>query len=75
MEVPEKVYLYLSDRAGEDYDNEWGTVPLGKDSIEYRCTNTFIEKAWDWIEDNILSSNQQDKSLLYYEQFKKHLKK
>ena len=34
----------------------------------------FIEKAWDWIEDNILSSNQQDKSLLYYEQFKNYIK-
>ena len=73
MEAPEKVYLYLSDRAGEDYDDEWGTVSLGKDSIEYTRTNAFIEKAWDWIEDNILSSNQQDKSLLYYKQFKKYL--
>lgn len=26
---------------------------------KYTRTNAFIEKAWDWIEDNILSSNQQ----------------
>lgn len=31
--------------------------------------DAFIEKAWDWIEDNILSVNQQDKSRLYFEQF------
>lgn len=39
-----------------------------------KATDAFIEKAWDWVEDNILSSNQQDKSLLYYEKFKKYLK-
>lgn len=33
----------------------------------------WFEKAWDWIEDNLLSSNQQDKSRLYFEQFKKHM--
>lgn len=36
--------------------------------------NVFIEEAWNWIEDNLLSSNQQDKSLLYYEQFKNYMK-
>lgn len=39
--------------------------------LEYTRTDAFIEKAWDWIENNILSSNQKDKSLLYYKQFKK----
>ena len=38
-----------------------------------KMQDAFIEKAWDWVEDNILSSNQQDKSLLYYKQFKKYL--
>lgn len=33
-----------------------------------------IEKAWNWIEDNLLSSNQQDKSRLYFEQFKNYIK-
>lgn len=36
--------------------------------------DTFIEKAWDWIEDNILSLNQQDKSRLYFEQFMNYMK-
>lgn len=46
--------------------------------MDYWCsatTDAFIEKAWDWIEDNILSPNQQDKSLLYYEQFKNYIKR
>lgn len=33
----------------------------------------WFEKAWDWIEDNLLTSNQQDKSRLYFEQFKSHM--
>ena len=36
--------------------------------------DAFIEKAWDWIENNLLFSNQQDKSRLYFEQFKKYMK-
>lgn len=34
---------------------------------------TMIEKAWDWIEDNMLTPNQRDKSLVYFEQFKKYM--
>lgn len=37
-------------------------------------TDALIEKTWSWVEDNILSSNQQDKSLLYYEQLKNYIK-
>lgn len=33
----------------------------------------WLEKAWDWIWDNLLTSNQQDKSRLYFEQFKNYL--
>ena len=39
-----------------------------------RFADTFIENAWDWVEDNILSSNQQDKSRLYFEQFRNYMK-
>ena len=63
-EAPEKIWI----------DLEW--IPhfdckdcITEDSVEYTRTDAFIEKAWDWIEDNLLSSNQQDKSRLYYEQF------
>lgn len=47
---------------------------IGVRDVEYTRTNAFIEKAWDWIEDNLLSSNQQDKSRLYFEQFKNYIK-
>ncbi len=33
----------------------------------------WLDKAWDWIDDNLLTPNQQDKSRLYFEQFKKHV--
>jgi hypothetical protein len=63
-EAPEKIYIPTILVAN--------TVRYkGEGYIEYTRTDAFIEKAWDWIENNILSSNQRDKSLLYYEQFKK----
>ena len=81
-EIPEKIYLsYETD--DEDYkdhifiDYMWHRHPFeGKNlkNIEYTRTDAFIEDAWNWIEDNVLSSNQQDKSLLYYERFKNHMK-
>lgn len=51
MEAPKKIYLYESDRAGEDYENEWGTFPWG-DCVEYIRTDAFIEKACKWLEKN-----------------------
>ena len=70
MKAPEKIYLTEDNPLKEWYR----TKQVGFDSIEYTRTDAFIEKAWDWIEDNVLSSNQQDKSLLYYEQFKNFIK-
>ena len=72
-EAPEKLYLHPT--AKGKVGASWLTFSLTNQDIEYTRTDAFIEKAWDWIEDNILSSNQQDKSLLYYEQFKKYLEK
>lgn len=37
--------------------------------VAEKLTDAFIAKAWEWVENNILSSSQQDKSLLYYKQF------
>ena len=81
-EIPEKIYLsYETD--DEDYkdhifiDYMWHRHPFedkNLKNIEYTRTDAFIEDAWNWIEDNVLSSNQQDKSLLYYERFKNHMK-
>jgi hypothetical protein len=66
-EAPEKIYL------NQDDGLIWHCRSY-KDDIEYTRTDAFIEKAWDWIEDNVLSSNQQDKSRLYCEQFKNYMK-
>jgi len=70
-EVPEKIYVTECMLFAT---NPEITLPKN-DKIEYIHTNVFIEKAWDWIEDNIMSTNQRDKSPIYYKQFKKYLEK
>lgn len=71
-EAPEKIYLVNDDL---NIKREWYlTKQVGFETTEYTRTDAFIEKAWDWIEDNLLSSNQQDKSRLHFEQFKKYMK-
>lgn len=70
-EAPEKLYITYKGYGVFDDDS---TVERTKDSqTEYTRTDAFIEKVWNWIEDNLLSSNQQDKSRFYYEQFKKYM--
>lgn len=71
MEAPEKIY-FSSTENGTHYYTEG--IPFERNYIEYTNTDTLIEKAWDWIEDNVLSINQQDESRLYFEQFKKYMK-
>lgn len=61
-EAPKKIYM------------NWVNYPLEEMQVEYIRKDAFIEKAWDWIEDNLLSSNQQDKSRFYYEQFINYMK-
>ena len=58
--VSEKLYVDARDKVDED--------------IEYIRKDAFIDKVWSWIEDNMLSSNQQDKSHFYYEQFINYMK-
>ena len=58
----------------EQYLQEWYKSREKDADIEYTRTQAFIEKAWEWVEDNVLSINQQDKSRLYYEQFKNYMK-
>lgn len=66
MNAPEKIYLQepTKVRTEKKYDND----------VEYIRTDAFIDKAWSWIEDNMLSSNQQDKAHSYYEQFINYMK-
>ena len=66
METPEKIYV-SNYSSGLTYN--WHNERLAVNDIEYTRTDAFIEKAWEWVEDNILSSSQQDKSLSYYKQF------
>ena len=71
-EAPEKLYLHPT--AKGNVGASWLIFPITHEDIEYTRTDAFMEKAWDWIEDNLLSSNQQDKSRLYFEQFINYMK-
>ena len=53
-EAPKKIYLYPSDRAGEEYEAEWGDKPWGEGCVEYTRTDAVIEKACEGI-DHLLS--------------------
>ncbi len=72
MEAPEKIYLFENPISGTP-DDRWLAKKSCDTDIEYIHKDTFIKKAWDWIEDNLLTSNQQDKSRLYFEQFKNYI--
>ena len=69
---------YLYEKKGYPIDLN-GNLPSFEETMkaveEYKKykEDKLIEKAWDWIEDNLLTSNQQDKSRLYFEQFKKYV--
>lgn len=73
-EAPEKIILSADRETGILYD-EWVVKDLTDNiKIEYTRTDAFIEKAWNWIEDNLLSLNQQYKSHLYFKQFQNYMK-
>lgn len=72
--APEKLYVDVRDNLIDSFLYGF-TEKCTDEDIEYTHTDAFIEKAWDWIEDNLLSSNQQDKSRLYFEQFQNYMKR
>ena len=71
--APEKLYVDARDNLS-DYILYGFTEKSREEDIEYIRTDAFIDKAWSWIEDNMLSSNQQDKAHSYYEQFINYMK-
>lgn len=72
MEAPKSIYLCPNDSVTTDYEEEWLEYPWGENSVEYIRADTFIDKAWSWMEDNVLSSNQQ--SMYYKQQFRNYMK-
>jgi hypothetical protein len=48
MEAPEKIYI--DDPTGE-FNDHW-SIYQNNDSIEYTRTDTFIEKAIEWLKEN-----------------------
>lgn len=65
-EAPEKIYLYASDRAGEEYEDEWSTFPWGE-CVEYTRTDAFIEKAVEWLENHNDYIDVKDGNVTYFD--------
>jgi len=72
MKAPEKIYLYESELCGRDYDDEWFDKPLNEDSVEYTRTDAFIQKALEWIRENIRPYYHEVRSK--YEDFENYMK-
>ena len=51
-EAPDKIYLYSSDRAGEEYEAEWGDKPWGEDCVEYTRTDALVKNVCEWLKTN-----------------------
>lgn len=73
MKAPEKIYLYPSDRAGEEYETEWGDKPWGEDYVEYIRTDAFIDGACEWMSTHL--PMQYDGLSDYTKDFRKAMKK
>ena len=76
-EAPEKIYLYPSDRAGIDYDEEWLEFPCGNNNVEYIRTDVFIKKFEEWIK-NVYSETdyrfKEDFTGMLINNFKNYIK-
>ena len=70
MEAPEKIYLYPSDKAGEEYEDEWGDLPFGENYVEYTRKDVLIERACEYLFENY---HGEKLSLKMIENFKKYM--
>ena len=72
MKAPEKVYI---DDFGSGFSHGWHTEHSYERDIEYICTDTFIEKACEWLKKNRknYSSNALGEEYLI-DDFKKAMK-
>lgn len=54
-EAPEKIYIQPSTIEELPHQNIVYTKPLADNSIEYTRADAFIEKAADWLKENLLN--------------------
>ena len=73
MKAPEKIYLYPDDRAGYEYEAEWGDKPWGEDCVEYTRTDAFIEKACEYFAPHIKDNSGGYDRAFVLEGFKKYM--
>lgn len=72
MEIPKKIYI---DGPTSEFDNHW-SIYQNNDSIEYTRTDTFMEKACEWIKSRWLETDyrfNEDFTGMLFEDFKKHM--
>ena len=69
MKAPEKIYLQPSTIERLLEQNIVYTKPLADNSIEYTRTDAFIEKACQWLYDNLHWADPSD----FLEDFKKYM--
>lgn len=53
MEAPDKIYIHVK---GDKVTNTWYSTWIGVHDIEYTRTDAFIEKACEWIKENITNN-------------------
>lgn len=69
---PEDETIYTN-YLGYGVFDEPTTMRVKESQIAYVRKDALVDAIWSWVENNILSSSQQDKSLLYYKEFKKYM--
>lgn len=50
-EAPEKIFLH-PDIGGREFIRPWLKIRVNQESVEYTCSDAFIEKAAKWIYNN-----------------------
>lgn len=66
MEAPKNIYVHVK---GDKVTNTWNSTWIGVHDVEYTRTDAFIDKAIKWLQNNILTFNDDD-----VEEFKNYMK-
>ena len=53
MEAPKKIYIHV--RANKELGTTWHSKKITNGDIEYIRKDAFIEKAADWLKENLLN--------------------
>ena len=78
-EAPKKIYIHV--RANKELGTTWHGKKITNSDIEYVCKDAFVEKAVNWLRNNMLSYVDVDMNyesmelnLKFYNDFKRAMK-